>query len=390
MRKTGVTAFLALLLVITGTRAGPLFNSTIATDVGSADDNAIGGLSNKTGPGAAIRPSHLSRGSDSNLGVTQNATANATKTPGFDSIVGVIQNSTANATKNLLGGNTAVNWSCGVNVSHAVNQSGGDADSFPTPKCAAVLPSNVSTVLPTNVSTANCKNSTHCLNASVASGNNGTRVTERNTTLRNDTLGEHMLNDEGVPKINETVDGDSSVCPPLVSREGWGGRPPLAVEKVRTPVPFVVIHHTYIPGACNTSDDCEAKMRSMQDFHMGKGWLNIGYNFIVGGDNRVYVGRGWDTVGAHSPTYNFKSVGISFIGDYRTELPTHDMLELAWSLIRCGVARGSISDTYKLVGHRQVRDTECPGDRLYQEIQTWPHWVAHRDIIPRTNATRTS
>jgi len=50
------------------------------------------------------------------------------------------------------------------------------------------------------------------------------------------------------------------------------------------------------------------------------------------------------------------------------------MLEAAKSLIACGVERGSVSADYKLVGHSQVRSTECPGATLLDEIKTWPQW----------------
>lgn len=39
----------------------------------------------------------------------------------------------------------------------------------------------------------------------------------------------------------------------------------------------------------------------MQTFHMeSKGWDDIGYNFMIGGDGAVYEGRGWDSQGAHT------------------------------------------------------------------------------------------
>lgn len=82
----------------------------------------------------------------------------------------------------------------------------------------------------------------------------------------------------------------------------------------------MVIHHTFIPPACNTSEKCEEAMRWMQDFHQfNRSWWDIGYNFAVGGDGKVYEGRGWSTVGAHAPGYNNISIGICLIGDWRGE-----------------------------------------------------------------------
>lgn len=159
---------------------------------------------------------------------------------------------------------------------------------------------------------------------------------------------------------------------PFVSREEWGARPSGPVMYLGEPAPFVVIHHTYIPTICLTRDDCESKMRSMQNTHqITNGWEDIGYNFAVGGEGSVYEGRGWDVVGAHAVGYNVRSVGICLIGDFISNLPPQAQLDTAKALINTGVELGYISPDYQLVGHRQVGDTECPGDALFNEISTW-------------------
>lgn len=165
-------------------------------------------------------------------------------------------------------------------------------------------------------------------------------------------------------------------CPEIISRKGWEAKPPKLVENVTEPVPYVVIHHTYIPAVCNTTKECKAAMRSMQSYHQDeRGWNDIGYNFCIGGDGNIYEGRGWGKVGAHAPSYNDKSVGICFIGDYRTELPSRTMLKSGEKLIQCGMKLGHISEDYKLIGHRQVRNTACPGDKLFEHIKTMRHWT---------------
>lgn len=103
----------------------------------------------------------------------------------------------------------------------------------------------------------------------------------------------------------------------IVSRIKWCAKPPKAIEYMKKPVPFVVIHHSAIPLACTTQEKCIQAMRSMQTYHQEtQGWNDIGYNFAVGGDFRVYEGRGWSVVGAHAPSYNNKSIGICIIGDW--------------------------------------------------------------------------
>ncbi|XP_063926509.1 peptidoglycan-recognition protein LB isoform X2 [Zophobas morio] len=161
----------------------------------------------------------------------------------------------------------------------------------------------------------------------------------------------------------------------LKSRADWKARPPTLVEPMTNPVPYVIIHHSYIPPACSSTPECVAAMQRMQDMHqITNGWNDIGYHFAVGGDGNAYEGRGWSAVGAHAPRYNNISIGICVIGDWQAELPPPQQLEAVHKLIACGVEMGMIQEDYKLLGHRQVRDTECPGDRLFQEVTTWPHF----------------
>ncbi|XP_018560982.1 peptidoglycan-recognition protein LB isoform X2 [Anoplophora glabripennis] len=171
--------------------------------------------------------------------------------------------------------------------------------------------------------------------------------------------------------------------PEIVPRSAWHARPAKQADPIISPVPYVVIHHTFNPPACNTTEECLSAMRWMQDFHQfNRTWWDIGYNFAVGGDGKVYEGRGWFTIGAHAPRYNSISMGISLIGDWTASLPPERQLAAAHKLIAMGVREGHIAEDYHLVGHRQVREgTECPGEVLYEEIKKWPHYDPHPDYV---------
>ncbi|XP_037025988.1 peptidoglycan-recognition protein LB [Bradysia coprophila] len=163
----------------------------------------------------------------------------------------------------------------------------------------------------------------------------------------------------------------------VVTRSEWGANPSKLVECTNGSAPHVLIHHSYIPAHCNNTDDCKRAMRSMQNFHQNeRGWNDIGYNFAIGGDGQIYEGRGFSVIGAHAPKYNVKSVGICLIGDWSDELPPSHMIENVHRLIEFGVSTGKIQENYTLLGHRQVRNTQCPGDKLFKEISTWKHFEA--------------
>nr|WFL37688.1 peptidoglycan recognition protein D [Antheraea pernyi] len=189
-----------------------------------------------------------------------------------------------------------------------------------------------------------------------------------------------VMNVRGYPSIFSVESVGNEVPPydfPFVSRSQWNARKPNETLPLQTPVPYVVIHHSATPAACYTKEECCIAMRSMQNFHIdGRRWWDIGYHFGVGSDATVYEGRGWSALGAHSLHFNSVSIGICVIGDWTGSLPPADQIKATKSLIAAGVDLGYIRPDYKLVGHRQVRATECPGDALYENIKTWPHYSA--------------
>ncbi|RLV85401.1 hypothetical protein DV515_00016005 [Chloebia gouldiae] len=96
-------------------------------------------------------------------------------------------------------------------------------------------------------------------------------------------------------------------------------------------------------------------------------------SFAVGSDGYLYEGRGWHWVGAHTKGYNTQGFGVSIIGDFTATLPDPDTLALVRDeLLPCAVRSGHIRPDFTLRGHRQLGHTDCPGNALFQEIQSWP------------------
>ncbi|XP_038216566.1 peptidoglycan-recognition protein SA-like isoform X2 [Zerene cesonia] len=173
----------------------------------------------------------------------------------------------------------------------------------------------------------------------------------------------------------------------IVSRSDWLAQPVEAVlDKIRQPVPWVIITHT-ATETCETQSQCVLRVRVIQTFHIeSRGWDDIGYNFLVGGDGSVYYGRGWDYIGAHTQGYNKYSIGIAFIGTFNNYQPAKQQIEACQKLIARGVKMGKLAKDYKLLAHRQLMSTLSPGDKLYDIIKTWPHFVNNftniKDLLP--------
>ena len=113
-----------------------------------------------------------------------------------------------------------------------------------------------------------------------------------------------------------------------------------------------------------------------------RSWDDIGYNFLIGEDGRVYEARGWDRIGAHTYGWNDVAVAFSIMGNYKDRIPNDKALSALKNIINCGLNKGKITHNYKMYGHRDVRPTKCPGDKLYELIETWDHFGHSQPVKP--------
>ncbi|XP_027727224.1 peptidoglycan recognition protein 3-like [Vombatus ursinus] len=162
-------------------------------------------------------------------------------------------------------------------------------------------------------------------------------------------------------------------CPDIIPRSSWGARETYCA-KLLGPAKYVIIIHT-AGHSCNVTEECKITVQNIQSYHIDRmKFCDIGYNFLVGEDGRVYEGVGWDTEGAHTYSYNDIGLGIAFIGLFTGTSPNAAALKVAQDLIQCAVDKGYLIPDYLLVGHSDVVNTLSPGQALYDKIKTWPHF----------------
>ncbi|CAH1777918.1 unnamed protein product [Owenia fusiformis] len=164
------------------------------------------------------------------------------------------------------------------------------------------------------------------------------------------------------------------------SREGWGARPRVDDPiQLKTPTQYVIIMHTAGLDCVEMIDCCQSVVE-IQNLHMDKNrWSDIGYNFLIGSYGVVYEGRGWGVEGAHTKSWNKKSVGIAFIGDFRLRKPDDKALQALEEILHYGVVNKLLMANYTMYGQCQLRPFMSPGEKLYNELMTWPHWQ-YRDV----------
>ena len=63
-----------------------------------------------------------------------------------------------------------------------------------------------------------------------------------------------------------------------------------------------------------------------------------------------------------------------FIGTFDKTEPPKQQLEETLALLDVSAKSKQLSSDYILVAHRQVSQTESPGEALFKILKTWPHW----------------
>ena len=186
--------------------------------------------------------------------------------------------------------------------------------------------------------------------------------------------------------------------PPVITRAQWGADESIRKNNQKyAPITKLFVHHT-VTSPDGPDPDPAATVRAIYVYHVqGKGWDDIGYNFLIDAQGRVYEGRwardyasgetptGEDlnengVVGAHVLDHNVGSAGIAMLGDFTNGEPTAaaqaTLVKLmAWKADRHGIdvmgndpfttTTGVVEYFPNLAGHRDAGQTECPGDRLY-------------------------
>lgn len=223
----------------------------------------------------------------------------------------------------------------------------------------------------------------------------------------------------GAPKLDylNTLDGPrgsreipataaaAATTPEVITRAQWGADESLkrtsgGCERRFFPLQQMFVHHT---AGTNFDDHPKATMRAIYWYHVVRqGWCDIGYNFVIGPDGRIFEGRWarpyapWEmhdsedrrgrvVAAAHVSDFNSGSVGISVMGNYSQVAPPPAMRRslaeiLAWEADRHDLKpRGS--HTYRnpesgltrylpyIAGHRDAGQTECPGNFLYGSLR---------------------
>lgn len=203
--------------------------------------------------------------------------------------------------------------------------------------------------------------------------------------------------------------GAATVMPFTVHpRTEWGARATNGSPSYASALKLAVVHHS-ASGNTYTQAQVPSVLRSIQAYHMdGRGWSDMAYNFVVDKFGTIWEGRGGGigrpVVGAHAMGFNTSSVGVMVLGDYSLPgvVPGAAAVEsvskvIGWKFAlhridptsrtsftsggSTSIPSGTVVDLPRVVGHKDVGATGCPGSiygylgQMRTRAQDWTTWI---------------
>lgn len=186
--------------------------------------------------------------------------------------------------------------------------------------------------------------------------------------------------------------------PDIHPRSDWAGddfpvRGPIEAENPT----FLIVHHTETTNDYSVEGTTE-EIRDIYRFHTGaeKGWPDIAYNFFVDRYGGIWEARSGSLAGpvrgsATGGNQGFTQL-VCVIGSFKTEEPPQAAITslvsvLAWLGDRYSIdtnpgasvtftslgsnkhAAGSTVTTSTIAGHREMSETDCPGDAFFPIVK---------------------
>lgn len=129
----------------------------------------------------------------------------------------------------------------------------------------------------------------------------------------------------------------------------------------------IILHHSGGTDLDPLADTSNQTFEIIKAWHLQKGWVDIGYNWVIEKSGKIYKGRDEKIDGAHTIGMNDKSIGLCLIGNFDLTLPTKEQensLKIVYQdlITRYPVLKGQVYP------HRKYANKTCPGKRL---SDTW-------------------
>ena len=119
---------------------------------------------------------------------------------------------------------------------------------------------------------------------------------------------------------------------------------------------------TVIIHCSDTPNNMDIGTATIREWHLERGWDDVGYHYIIRRDGTTEVGRQESRIGAHCLGKNYRSVGICLVGrDKFTKEQFHSLEQLVQDLRKR-------YDVIDVAGHHKYSNKTCPNFKVDKDL----------------------
>jgi hypothetical protein len=123
-------------------------------------------------------------------------------------------------------------------------------------------------------------------------------------------------------------------------------------------IDLIVVHHS--------ASHPETTVEEITKWHLERNFSTIGYHRVITNDGIIHKGRPDNVVPASVKDHNKGTLAVCLTGNFERDQPTQ------WQLISLQLQIQEwkmLFPNAKVVGHRQLAATLCPGQNLFDWLQ---------------------
>lgn len=131
-------------------------------------------------------------------------------------------------------------------------------------------------------------------------------------------------------------------------------------------VNFIVVHCSATP------EDMDIGADEIKRWHLQRGWLDIGYHYVIRRNGKVEKGRPTNVPGAHARGFNHLSLGICLVGGVESDKKTAEanFTQAQWESLELQLRE--LKRAYpeaEILGHRDLPrvQKQCPSF----DVRSW-------------------
>lgn len=127
-----------------------------------------------------------------------------------------------------------------------------------------------------------------------------------------------------------------------------------------------------------TPENREVTTEEIRQWHLDKGWSDIGYHFVIELDGKINKGRNIEDIGAHVSGLNSNSIGICYVGGLDKNMNPRDTRTIQQRVALDNLVL-DLKDNFpeaEVCGHNEFSSKACPSfdvKKEFKDILTFWH-----------------